>query len=72
MNTNHPILNEELGDTKSESEEELDLFQMKIVSDEEVYICNLCDEGFDSEAEVKGHLQETHKKVLEFNEEGNV
>ena len=72
MNTQHSILNEELGDTESESEEELDLFQLEVVSDEEVYVCNLCDEGFDSEAKVKGHLKETHKKDLEFNEEGNV
>ena len=36
MNTNHPILNEELGDTQSESEEELDLFLLEIVSDKDV------------------------------------
>ena len=44
MNTNHPILNEELGDTQSESEDELDLFQLEVVSDKVVYVCNICDE----------------------------
>ena len=57
---------------RSESEEELDLFQLEVVSDKVVYVCNICDKGFDSEAKVKGHLKETHNKVLEFNEGGNV
>ena len=39
----------------------MDLFQLEVVSDEEVYACNLCDKGFDSEAEVKGHLKKTIK-----------
>ena len=50
----------------------MDLFQLEVVSDEEVYICNLCNEGFDSEPEVKDHLKETHRKVFEINEKGNV
>ena len=53
-------------DTKSESEGEFDLFQLEVVSDEEVFACNLCNEGFDSEDEVKEHLKQSHKKVLKF------
>ena len=45
---------------ESESEGEYDLFQVEIVSDEEVYVCYLCDEGLDSEDEVKKHLKEKH------------
>ena len=72
IHTKHQYESEEPGDTSSESEDELDLFQLEVVSDEEVYICNLCDEGFDSESEVKDHLKETHRKVFEIYEEGNV
>ena len=43
--------------------------QLEIVSDEEVYVCNLCDEGLDSEHEVRKHLKETHKKVFELHKE---
>ena len=53
-------------DDESESEGELDLFQLEVVSDEEVYVCNLCDEGSDSEAEIREHLKQKHKKVLQF------
>ena len=71
FHTKHPIENEASGDTESESEGEYDLFQLEIVSDEEVYVCNLCDEGLDSEHEVKEHLKEKHKKVFELHEEDN-
>ena len=53
-------------DDESESEGELDLFQLEVVSDEEVYVCNLCDEGLDSEAELREHLKKKHNKVLKF------
>ena len=69
MNIKHQIENEALRNTESGSEGEYDLFQLEIVSDEEVYVCNLCDEGLDSEYEVKKHLKELHKKVFELHEE---
>ena len=50
--------------TESESEGDFDLFQLEIVSDEEVYVCNLCNEGLDSAHEVKEHIKETHKKFF--------
>ena len=53
-------------DDESESEGEFDLFQLEVVSDEEVYVCNLCDEGLDSEAEIREHLKEKHKKELKL------
>ena len=61
--TKHPTENEASGNTESESEWEYDLFQLEIVSDEEVYVCNLCDEGLDSEHEVKEHLKAGVRKV---------
>ena len=36
-------------DNECESEGEFDLFQLEMVNDEEMYVCNLCDEGLDSE-----------------------
>ena len=53
-------------DTESESEAEFDLFQLEIVSDKEVYACNLCNEGFDSKYEVKEHLKQTHEEVFKL------
>ena len=64
INTKHQITNE--------SEEELDLFQLEIVSDEEIYVCNLCHEGLDSEHEARKHLKETHKKVFKLHKEKNI
>ena len=72
INTKHQYKSEEPCDTSSESKDELDLFQLEVVRDEEVYICTLCDEGFDSESEVKDHLKKTHRKVFEIIEDGNV
>ena len=65
INTKHQVINRESGDTESESEGDFDLFQLETVSDEEVYVCNLCNEGLDSAHEVKEHLKEIHKKVFE-------
>ena len=71
-NTKQQITNETLGNTESESEGEFDLFQLEIVSDEEVYVCNLCDEGLDSEPEVRKHLKVNNKKVFELHKEKNI
>ena len=43
----------------------LKTFKLKFFYGEEVYACNLCIEAFDSEKEVKEHLRDSHKKVLE-------
>ena len=72
INTKHQITNEAMGNTESESEGEFDLFQLEIVSDKEVYVCNLCDEGLDSEHEVRKHLKDTHKKVFKLHKEKNI
>ena len=39
------------------------------MNDEDIYACNICDEGFDVEEEVKKHLKETHKKDIDMNEQ---
>ena len=53
-------------DNEGESEGEFDFFQLEVVIDKEVYVCNLFDEGLDSEAEVKGTPKKKHKKELKF------
>ena len=52
----------ETSDNESESEGKYDLFQLEVVSEEEVYVCNLCDEGLNSKAEVREHLKKSIRK----------
>ena len=40
-----------------------------IVNNDEVYACNLCIEGLDSEEDVKKHPKDKHDKVVEKDEE---
>ena len=40
-----------------------------IVNNDEVYACNLCIEGLDSEEDVKKHLKDKHDKVVEKDKE---
>ena len=42
----------------------LDLFQMEVLEGEDVYACNICDEGFDKIDEVKNHISIYHKDTL--------
>ena len=45
-----------------------DLFQMEILDSEEVYACNVCNEGFDTADEVKKHIEINHNDILiQFN-----
>ena len=41
-----------------------DFFQIEFVDGEPVFACNICEEGFDSETEVKGHINEKHKSLM--------
>ena len=41
-----------------------DLCQMEILGSEEVYACNVCNEGFDTADEVKKHIEINHNDVL--------
>ena len=37
-----------------------DLFQIEVLEGEEVFACNVCDEGFDKEDEVSNHITINH------------
>ena len=41
-----------------------DLFQMEFVEGEQVYACNVCNEGFDKSDEIKTHIEKEHKDIL--------
>ena len=41
-----------------------DLFQIEIVEGEELYACNVCNEGFENNDEIKKHIEKDHFQVL--------
>ena len=41
-----------------------DLFQLEIVEGEELYACNVCNEGFVNNDNIKNHIQKDHYQVL--------
>ena len=40
------------------------MFTIEIVEGEQVYACNICDEGFDKEAEIRQDIVEDHKEII--------
>ena len=44
-----------------------DYFQIEFVDGEPVFVCNICNEGFDSEAEITDHISEKHKSPMSDN-----
>ena len=59
-----------------------DYFQIEFVDGEPVFACNICDEGFDSEPEIKEHINDKHESLMSedlndtdlyegFDEDGN-
>ena len=32
---------------------------------EQVYACNICNEGFDHDAEIKKHIEEKHNEIIQ-------
>ena len=62
-------------DTEEEEETEIvldktrfedfeELFQLQSVEGEVVYACNVCDEGLDTEDDVKKHINIHHKEII--------
>ena len=65
INTKHPIQNVETPDDKSSGLEGIDdMFQIEYLEGEQVYACNICDEGFDEESEIRGHIVEVHNDIV--------
>jgi hypothetical protein len=40
------------------------MFQLEIFDGEQVYACNVCDQGFDTEGEIRDHILEDHKDIV--------
>ena len=43
---------------------ENDMFQIEIVEGGKVYVCNICEEGFDFNVEVNKHIADVHEDIL--------
>ena len=41
-----------------------DHYQIEILHGEQLYACNICNEGFDTGDEVKKHISVSHKDLL--------
>ena len=41
-----------------------DLFQMEIVEGEQLYACNVCDEGFEKSDQIRNHIENNHKEII--------
>ena len=41
-----------------------DYFQIEFLDDEPVFACNICDEDFDSETEIKEQINEKHNSLM--------
>ena len=46
--------------------DENDMFKIEIVENETVYACNICDQGFEMSEEMKKHISETHKDIINY------
>ena len=56
VSTKHPIKSVETADDLEGVEGIEDMFQIEYLEGEQVYACNICDEGFDKEAEIHDHI----------------
>ena len=41
-----------------------DLFQLEVLGGEQIYVCNVCDNGFDNEDKIKKHIMEDYKEII--------
>ena len=65
INTNHTVKSVETpDDTISGIEGIDDMFQIEFLEGEQVYACNICDEAFDKEAEIKDRIVEVHNDIV--------
>ena len=72
VNTKHPLQNTQYikkGKSHSKSEDFVfdgidDLFQIEILEGEQVYACNVCDQGFDRDEEIRTHIEIDHKEII--------
>ena len=72
VNTEHPneyveVISQEEGNLlKDDSGFEGidDMFQIEILEGESVFACNICNEGFDQDYEIRKHIEEDHNEIV--------
>ena len=40
------------------------MFQIEYLEGEQVYACNICNEGFDEKSEIRGHIVKVHNDIV--------
>ena len=65
INTKHTVKSVETPDDTISGVEGIDdMFQIEFLEGEQVYACNICDEGFDKEAEIRDHMVKVHNDIV--------
>ena len=41
-----------------------DYFQLEFVDGEPLFVCNVCNEGLESDAEIRKHINDKHESLL--------
>ena len=41
-----------------------DYYQREFVDCELIFVCNICDEGLDTEAEITKHIKDKHESIM--------
>ena len=62
---NSGVQEDEISLTNNNFEDMEDLFQIEPVDGEYAYACNICNDGFDTEEEIKKHLSIVHTEILQ-------
>jgi stress-induced morphogen len=61
INTKHCKEDDKIYDHMTD---ENDMFQMETVGNETVYACNICDQAFEGSGEVKIHIRDVHRDII--------
>ena len=64
VSTKHPIKSVETADDMEGVEGIDDMFQIEYLEGEQVYACNICDEGFEKETEIRDHIVKVHNDIV--------
>ena len=51
-----------------EEEDNDDLYSIEMVNGEHVFVCNLCDEGFDNDDVMTSHMKVSHNREIQDKE----
>ena len=75
INTKHPPKHDEVANIEESNriepdffmegiEDIEDMFQLEVVEDEQLFVCNICIEGFQKHDNIKKHIEKTHKDII--------